>query len=123
MVPHGVTVVKVQDPTFGLVEPHPIHLSPAIQPVRIPLQGLRTLRQIDTTCHLGVISKLTEGTLNPHVQVINKEQNLGKQKKQLTFHKRRVEGWSVLHMRELQQLCKKWPLPSSSMFEKQTRLK
>jgi len=24
-------VAKVQDPTLGLVEPHPIHLSPAIQ--------------------------------------------------------------------------------------------
>ena len=27
---HGV-VAKVQDPALGLVEPHPIHLSPAIQ--------------------------------------------------------------------------------------------
>ena len=28
---HGVVVAKVQDPALGLVEPHPIHLSPAIQ--------------------------------------------------------------------------------------------
>ena len=28
---HGVTVAKVQDPALALVEPHPIHLSPAIQ--------------------------------------------------------------------------------------------
>ena len=28
---HGVIVVKVQDLALGLVEPHPTHLSPAIQ--------------------------------------------------------------------------------------------
>ena len=33
----GVVVAKVQDPTFGLVELHPISLSPVIQPVQIPL--------------------------------------------------------------------------------------
>jgi len=33
----GVIVAKVQDPAFGLVEPHPIGFCPAIQPVQIPL--------------------------------------------------------------------------------------
>jgi len=33
----GVIVPKVQDPAFGLVEPHPIGFSPAIQPVQTPL--------------------------------------------------------------------------------------
>ena len=28
---HGVTGARVQDPSLGLVEPHPIHLNPAIQ--------------------------------------------------------------------------------------------
>jgi len=31
----GVVVAKVQDPAFGLVEPHPIGFSPATQPVGI----------------------------------------------------------------------------------------
>ena len=33
----GVVVAKAQKPAFGLVEPHPIGFSPAIQPVQIPL--------------------------------------------------------------------------------------
>ena len=32
----GLLVAKVQDPAFGLAEPHPIGFSPAIQPVHIP---------------------------------------------------------------------------------------
>ena len=57
----GVIVAKVQDPTLGLAEPHPIGFSPVIQPVQISLQGLATPRQINTSCQLGVICKLTEG--------------------------------------------------------------
>ena len=33
----GVVVAKVQDLPLGLVEPHPIGFSPAIQPIQIPL--------------------------------------------------------------------------------------
>ena len=62
---HGVIVAKVQDLALGLAEPHPIHLSPAIQLLLIPLKGLPALRQINTTSLLGVICKFTEGTLNP----------------------------------------------------------
>ena len=37
---HGVIVAKVQDPALGLVKPHPVHLSPAIQLLYIPLKSL-----------------------------------------------------------------------------------
>ena len=33
----GVVVAKVQDPALGIVEFHPIGLSPVIQPAQIPL--------------------------------------------------------------------------------------
>ena len=69
----GVVVAKEQDPAFGLVEPHPIGFSPAIQPFQIPLSGLATLRQINASSQLGVICKLTEGALNALIQVINKD--------------------------------------------------
>jgi len=69
----GVVVAKVQDPAFDFVEPHPIGFSSAIQPVQIPLQGLTTLRQINTSSQLGVICKLGEGALNALIQVINKD--------------------------------------------------
>ncbi|KAK4818987.1 hypothetical protein QYF61_022818 [Mycteria americana] len=70
---HGVVVTQVQDLALGLVEPHTVGLSPWIQPVHIPLQNLPTLQQINTPTQLGVICKLTEGTLDPFVQIIDKD--------------------------------------------------
>jgi len=50
-----------------------IGLSSAIQPVQISLKGLPAPRQINTPSQLGVICKITEGALNPLIQVINKD--------------------------------------------------
>ncbi|KAK4820813.1 hypothetical protein QYF61_007207 [Mycteria americana] len=68
---HGVVVTKVQDQTLGLVKPHTIDLGPSIQPVQVPLQSLPTLKQIDTPTQFGVICKLTEGALNPLIQIMD----------------------------------------------------
>ncbi|KAK4827381.1 LOW QUALITY PROTEIN: hypothetical protein QYF61_017319 [Mycteria americana] len=68
---HGDAVT--QDPALGLVKPHTIDLSPSIQPVQIPLQSFPTLKQIDTPAQFGVICKLTDGTLNPLIQIIDKD--------------------------------------------------
>ncbi|KAK4816832.1 LOW QUALITY PROTEIN: hypothetical protein QYF61_023896 [Mycteria americana] len=70
---HGVAVAQVQDLALGLVEPHTIDLGPSIQPVQVPLQSLPTLQQINTPTQLGVICKLTEGALDPFVQIIDKD--------------------------------------------------
>ncbi|KAK4821557.1 hypothetical protein QYF61_022217 [Mycteria americana] len=70
---HGVVVAQVQDLALGLVEPHTIGLSPSIQPVQVPLQSLPTLKLINTPAQLGVICKLTEGALDPFVQIIDKD--------------------------------------------------
>ncbi|KAK4832881.1 hypothetical protein QYF61_026431 [Mycteria americana] len=70
---HGVGVTQVQDLALGLVEPHTIGLGPSIQPVQVPLQSLPTLEQINTPAQLGVICKLTESTLDPFVQTIDKD--------------------------------------------------
>ncbi|KAK4826371.1 hypothetical protein QYF61_007985 [Mycteria americana] len=70
---HGVAVAQVQDLALGLVEPHTIHPSPSIQPVQVPLQSLPTLKQINTPTQLGVICKLTEGALDPFIQIIDKD--------------------------------------------------
>ncbi|KAK4832707.1 hypothetical protein QYF61_025168, partial [Mycteria americana] len=70
---HGVVVTQVQDPALGLVEPHTIGLGPSIQPVQVPLQSLPTLKQINTPTQLGVICKLTEGALDPLIQIIDKD--------------------------------------------------
>ncbi|KAK4826991.1 hypothetical protein QYF61_013091 [Mycteria americana] len=70
---HGVAVAQVQDLALGLVKPHTIDLSPSIQPVQVPLQSLPTLQQINTPTQLGVVCKLTESTLDPFVQIIDKD--------------------------------------------------
>ncbi|KAK4829471.1 hypothetical protein QYF61_004761 [Mycteria americana] len=70
---HGVAVAQVQDLALGLVKPHTIHPSPSIQPVQVPLQSLPTLQQINTPAQLGVVCKLTESTLDPFVQIIDKD--------------------------------------------------
>ncbi|KAK4809951.1 hypothetical protein QYF61_002908 [Mycteria americana] len=66
---HEVAVAQVQDLALSLVKPHTIDLGPSIQPV----QSLPTLKQINTPTQLGVICKLTEGALNPFVQIIDKD--------------------------------------------------
>ncbi|KAK4812626.1 hypothetical protein QYF61_011497 [Mycteria americana] len=70
---HGVVVTQVQDLPLGLVKPHTIGLGPSIQPVQVPLQSLPPLQQINTPAQLGVICKLTEGALDPFVQIIDKD--------------------------------------------------
>ncbi|KAK4812856.1 hypothetical protein QYF61_022582 [Mycteria americana] len=70
---HGVAVAQVQDPALSLVEPHTTGLSPSIQPVQVPLQSLPTLQQINTPAQLGVICKLTEGALDPFIQIVDKD--------------------------------------------------
>ncbi|KAK4821282.1 hypothetical protein QYF61_017646 [Mycteria americana] len=70
---HGVAVAQVQDLALGLVKPHTIDLGPSIQPVQVPLQSLPTLQQINTPTQLGVVCKLTESTLDPFVQIIDKD--------------------------------------------------
>ncbi|KAK4831600.1 hypothetical protein QYF61_018360 [Mycteria americana] len=70
---HGVAVAQVQDLALGLVKPHTVDLGPSIQPVQVPLQSLPTLQQINTPTQLGVICRLTESTLDPFVQIIDKD--------------------------------------------------
>ncbi|KAK4831992.1 hypothetical protein QYF61_020375 [Mycteria americana] len=70
---HGVAVAQVHDLALGLVKPHTVDLGPSIQPVQVPLQRLPTLQQINTPAQLGVICKLTEGALDPLVQIIDKD--------------------------------------------------
>ncbi|KAK4821198.1 hypothetical protein QYF61_015766 [Mycteria americana] len=70
---HGVAVAQVQDLALGFVKPHTIDLGPLIQPVQVPLQSLPTLQQINTPTQLGVVCKLTEGALDPFVQIIDKD--------------------------------------------------
>jgi len=70
---HGVVVTEVQDLELGLVESHTVSLGSLMQPVQSPLQSVPTLMQIDTPTQLGVICRLSEGALNPLIQIIDKD--------------------------------------------------
>ncbi|KAK4826959.1 hypothetical protein QYF61_012808 [Mycteria americana] len=69
----GVFVTQVQDPALGLVNSHSVGFGPSIQPLQIPLWSLLTLQQINAPAQLGVICKLTEGALDPFIQIIDKD--------------------------------------------------
>ena len=68
----GVGVTQGQDPALGLVKLHTIDFGPSIQPVQVPLQSLPALEQINAPAQLGVLCKLTEGALDPLIQIIKK---------------------------------------------------
>jgi len=68
-------VTQVQDPALSLVEPRTVGLGPSIQPVQILLQSLPTLKQINCPAQLGVACKLTEGALDPLIQIIDEDIN------------------------------------------------
>lgn len=100
IVSHGVVVTKVKDLALSHVEPHPLGLCPAIQPVQVPLQGLPTLQQTDTSPQLGVICKLPEGALNSLIQIINKGIKEGGPQHRLwrnTTHDRLPAGFHSVH--------------------------
>lgn len=66
----GVVVTQVKDPALCLVGPHTIGLDLSTQ---TPLQSLHTLLQNSTPAQLGVICKLTEGALDPLIQIIDED--------------------------------------------------
>ncbi|PKU32490.1 endogenous retrovirus group k member 25 pol [Limosa lapponica baueri] len=112
---HGVVVTQVQDPALGLVEPHPSGLGLLIQPVQIPLQSLSTLQQINTPTQLGVICKLTEGALDPLVQIIDKDVKENQPKYQAlrdTTRDKLPTGFNSIHHHSSQFLTQQRVLPS-----------
>ncbi|GAB0208382.1 hypothetical protein GRJ2_003303900 [Grus japonensis] len=110
---HGVVVTQVQDLALSLVEPHTVGLGPSIQPVQIPLQSLPTLKQIDTPTQLGVICKLTEGALNPLIQIIDediKENDTAQYADSSSFQQmrdlNRLEKWTDRNLMKFNKKCK-----------------
>ena len=70
---HEVVVTQVQDSALGVIEPYTADIGPLTQPVQIPLQSLPTIKQINTPTQLDVICKLSEGALDPLIQIIYKD--------------------------------------------------
>jgi len=68
-----IYLMPVQDPPFGLVEPHKVHTGPLLEPVQVPLHVIPSLHHVNCTTYLGVISELAEDVLNPTVHDANKD--------------------------------------------------
>jgi len=67
----GVAPTQVQDIALGLVEPHEVHTGPVLRLVRVPLDGIASLRHVDRTAQLSVICGFAEGALDPTVYIID----------------------------------------------------
>ncbi|KAK4811166.1 hypothetical protein QYF61_019797 [Mycteria americana] len=70
-------VCRVQNLAFGLVKFHAINDCPMLQSIQISLQGLLSLKRVNSTSQFSVISKLANGAFNSCLQIIDKniEQN------------------------------------------------
>ncbi|KAK4824889.1 hypothetical protein QYF61_021129 [Mycteria americana] len=68
-----IALTQVQDLALGLVELHEVHRGPLLKLVKVPLDGIPSLKGISCTTRLGVICKLAEGALNPTAYAINKD--------------------------------------------------
>jgi len=80
VVLHGIVVTKVQDPTFGLVEPHTVDLIPSIQSVQVPLQPTPALaRQVITRSQKSPLTRWKrEGSKN-RCQMVTRNKRGNKQ--------------------------------------------
>ena len=67
----GCYMTQVQLLSFSLVECHAIGHSPAIQPIRNPLQSRPTLKQLKTPTQLSVVCKPTDGALSLIINIID----------------------------------------------------
>ncbi|KAK4815505.1 hypothetical protein QYF61_003063, partial [Mycteria americana] len=67
----GVPLSQVQKLSF-VVKFHAIDDCPVLQFMYIPLQGLLSLKRVNSTSQFSIISKLTNGAFNACLQVIDK---------------------------------------------------
>ena len=66
----GIALTQIQDLALGLVELQEVHMGPPIKPVKVPLDGMPSLKRVNCTTELGVICKLAEGALNPSLSLM-----------------------------------------------------
>ena len=68
-----IALTHVQDLALGLVELHEFHMGSLLQPVKVPLDGILSLKYIKCTTQLGVICKFAKGALDPTVHVTDED--------------------------------------------------
>ncbi|KAK4806146.1 hypothetical protein QYF61_001069 [Mycteria americana] len=73
----GTAPTQVQDLALGLVELHEVRTGLLLQPVKVPLDGIPSLRHVNCTTQLGVIRNLAEGALNPTMSLMKILNSIG----------------------------------------------
>ncbi|XP_009980144.1 PREDICTED: testosterone 17-beta-dehydrogenase 3-like [Tauraco erythrolophus] len=68
-----IALTRLRDLAFGLVELHDVHISAPLKPVKVPLDGIPSLKHVSCSTHPDVICIFAEGTLNPNVYVIDED--------------------------------------------------
>ena len=70
----GIALTQLQHLASGLVEPHSVNVGPLFKSVQVSLDSIPSFCHSKCTTQRGVIlSKLGEGTLNPPVDVTDKD--------------------------------------------------
>ena len=69
----SITMTQVQHLEPGFVKPHEVHLSPLFETLQVSLNGIPFLGHADCTAQLGITCKLSEGALNPTVDVTDED--------------------------------------------------
>ncbi|PKU46218.1 serine-rich hypothetical protein [Limosa lapponica baueri] len=64
---------SMQDPALDFVEPHEIHMGPLLEPDKVPLDGIPSLRCVNHRTHPGFTCKFAESALDPTVYVIDED--------------------------------------------------
>jgi len=70
---HGIAASPVQDLAVLFVELHEVSVSPFLQPVEVPLDGITPLCCISHSSQCCITSKLAEGALCSIIQIICQE--------------------------------------------------
>ncbi|KAK4831706.1 hypothetical protein QYF61_018758 [Mycteria americana] len=68
-----IALTEVQDLALGLVELHEVHMGPLLKPVKVPLDGIPSLKCINCTTQIGVICKFAGSALDLTAYVIGED--------------------------------------------------
>lgn len=69
----GIALAQAHIFTLGRVKIDEIYTGPLVKPVKVPLHNIPSLQCVELTPQLGVVSKLTNGALNPIIQGTGKD--------------------------------------------------
>jgi len=71
----GIALTQAQDPALGLDELHGVGMGLLLKSVKVPLDGILSLKRINCTTQHGIICELAEGVFIPLSMSLTKTMN------------------------------------------------